>query len=565
MKHYIYLIIILGAVTLMSGCSSNTENSTTDNGSEIPLDDNPQEEYDFSFENATLHDDTFTTNHFSGSQNCANCHNGLTDTANAKDVSIIDAWQSSMMANAAIDPLWRAKVSSEVKRNPEYKEVIEKKCSRCHTPMATVEAGFDSATVSLFGTGFFNPDNAYYDAAMNGVSCTLCHQIEDDPTLGTKEGFSAKFIIADNSGDSRKTYGQYSGVKTGPMVKNVEFTPAYSAHMDDSKLCATCHNLDTPVIATNGTLSGSTFAEQAVYTEWEYSEFNTTKSCQDCHMPTTEGSVVISTRGNVRERSPFHQHQFLGANSYMLNIIKNNRQLLGAVAEVSQFERAIINTRSFLQASADVNITTATFANNTLDFSVLVRNHSGHKFPTSLPSRRAWLHVVVTNEQDNVVFESGALNAEGQIIGVDDKGVGYEPHHTSIDNNLSVQIYEPVMADTDGVQTYTFMNAARYLKDNRLLPRGFKSTTPASAQVYGAALQDSDFVGGSDTVAYHVSGLANERYTIRATLRYQTLSYGFAQDLYRDRDLIEVALIKELDTNTTLHYEDISTMEYTLP
>jgi len=560
MKHYIYFTITVLTLVLFSGCSNETKDDQTKIENDLIADDQ-----NFSFKNAVLHDATFTTNHFSGSQNCASCHNGLTDTANRKDVSIVDAWQSSMMANAAIDPLWRAKVSSEVKRNPDYKEAIEKKCSRCHTPMATVEAGFDSETVSLFGTGFFDPDNAYYDAAMNGVSCTLCHQIEDDVTLGTKDGFSAKFIIADNSGVERKTYGQYNSVKTGPMTNSVEFTPAYSAHMNDSKLCATCHNLDTPVIATNGMLSGSTFAEQAVYTEWEYSEFNTTKSCQDCHMPTTEGSVVISTRGNVQARSPFHQHQFLGANSYMLNIINNNRQLLGAVANESQFDRAILNTKAFLKASADVNITTATFANNSLDFSVLVRNHSGHKFPTSLPSRRAWLYVVVTNAQGTVVFESGAFNDEGQIIGVDDEGVGYEPHHTIIDNNRSVQVYEPVMANTDGVQTYTFMNAASYLKDNRLLPRGFKSTIPASAQVYGVALIDNDFIGGSDTVAYHVSGLENERYTIRATLRYQTLSYGFAQDLYRDKDLIEVALIKELDSNTTLHYEEISTIEYTLP
>ena len=52
-------------------------------------------------------DTTFTSYHFSGSGNCSMCHNGLTD-AEGKDVSIETAWSSTMMANAAKDPLWPA-------------------------------------------------------------------------------------------------------------------------------------------------------------------------------------------------------------------------------------------------------------------------------------------------------------------------------------------------------------------------------------------------------------------------------------------------------------------------
>lgn len=37
------------------------------------------------------------------------------------------------------------------------------------------------------------------------------------------------------------------------------------------------------------------------------------------------------------------------------------------------------------------------------------------------------------------------------------------------------------------------------------------------------------------------------------------MSYGFAQDLYKDSDLTEVALMKALDRNTTNHFETIST------
>ena len=277
-------------------------------------------------------------------------------------------------------------------------------------------------------------------------------------------------------------------------------------------------------------------------------------------MPKTDGSVVISTQGgNLQARAPFHQHKFLGANTYMLEILKNNRIKLGAVADENIFNESISNTRNFLQAAADVNITNTVSSNGTLEFSVLVSNHSGHKFPTSLPSRRAWLHVNVTNALNQTVFESGALNSEGQIIGVDDSTDDYEPHYSDINNSSQVQVYEPIMADTDNKKTYTFMQASKYLKDNRILPLGYKLNTPANAQAYGEATNDNDFIGGSDTVNYEVSDLPSGDYTVSVTLQYQTVSYGFAQDLYKDTDLTEVALMKALDANTSNRFESIST------
>ena len=79
-------------------------------------------------------------------------------------------------------------------------------------------------------------------------------------------------MIAENLGTDRVTYGPYpdNDINPEPMINNVQFTPQYSAHMSDSKLCATCHNLDTPVIdIQTNTLNVSTFPEQAPYTEWE--------------------------------------------------------------------------------------------------------------------------------------------------------------------------------------------------------------------------------------------------------------------------------------------------------
>ena len=523
-----------------------------------------------SFSNAVMHDDQFNSDHFTGSKNCAGCHDGIVDQSTGKDVSLVNAWESSMMANAAIDPLWRAKVASEVKRNPQHKAAIEKKCSRCHTPMATVEAGFTGDTVSLFGDGFFNPENPYYNRAMNAVSCTLCHQIKDTPELGTEDGFSGQFTIDDDA-FNRKAYGQYTNPEITSMQNNVGFTATYSAHMDDSKLCATCHNLETSVIDMQGEITDNTFPEQAVYTEWENSDFNTTQSCQSCHMPTTEGSVIISSRKGKVERSPFYQHLFIGANTYMLDIIKNNRTLLGAIADVDSFDRTINNTRTMLLAAADVNITQKSFIDDTLSFTVQVNNHSGHKFPTSYPSRRAWLHVKVVDSENQTVFESGAFTSDGKIEEIDDETstLGYEQHHTKITDDSQVQIYETVMGDMNNDLTYTLMHASQYLKDNRILPKGFnKMTVPDTVKPYGLATQDSDFTSGGDTVEYEIDDLPNSSiYTITVTLKYQTVNYGYAKDLYKDIDLKEVALMKALDENATIRSESVSsdTVSITLP
>jgi hypothetical protein len=53
----------------------------------------------FLFSLFTIAENTnITTSHFSGSGNCAMCHDGLTDTA-GEDASIVKDWGNSMMAN----------------------------------------------------------------------------------------------------------------------------------------------------------------------------------------------------------------------------------------------------------------------------------------------------------------------------------------------------------------------------------------------------------------------------------------------------------------------------------
>ena len=91
------------------------------------------------------------------------------------------------------------------------------------------------------------------------------------------------------------------------------------------------------------------------------------------------------------------------------------------------------------------------------------------------------------------------------------------------------------MADATGAVTTGLLQATSYVKDNRLLPRGFdKATASADIAVRGAALDDNTFTGGRDRVRYVVSASAADGpFQIDVELRYQPIGFRWAQNLAR--------------------------------
>lgn len=498
---------------------------------------------------------SFTSEHFSGSANCQMCHDGLSDDT-GKDVSIIKAWKSTMMANATRDPLWKAKVRTELNRARDSAAdssagdvlagVINDKCSKCHAPMAHFEASKDNAPIEILDAGFTNANNAYHDRAMDGVSCTLCHQISDSPLLGTPEGMSGHYPVDSyaNAVD-RKIYGPYNNIFANPMRNNANYTPEYSAHVKESELCATCHNLKTPFTDGAGNVLPTTpedeFPEQMPYSEWLASDYANTasadqKSCQQCHMARSNG-VVMATRPMWldTQRDDFSQHIFVGGNKFMLDMLDNNKEELGVLA--SDFSEIITGTENLLANAASIELISAGQAAGAVEFSLRINSNTGHKLPSAYPSRRVILHVTVKDNNDEVVFESGKVNANGSVVGLDSDmdQTKFEPHYDSISSADQVQVYEPIMHDSDGNVTYTLLRASGYVKDNRLLPNGFdKQAAPNDVKVAGAAVTDANFIGGSDEISYSLTGLTGTGYTVTVDMVYQTLAYGFVQDLFKD-------------------------------
>ncbi|MBA1147103.1 hypothetical protein H0Z60_08510 [Ectothiorhodospiraceae bacterium WFHF3C12] len=518
---------------------------------------------------------------------CADCHRasprgespavmrepapgGVSPSPEGEDISPYAGWRHSMMAHSFDDPYFQAVMAQESERFPELAGFIEDKCLTCHSPMARTHA--HQTGEGLGPDGYYRAESALDDMhAREGVSCTVCHQIQDDGNLGT--AFSGSYTI-DADAESPTIYGPFQNPVSQPMEQVSGYTPAHGEHLGSSAVCATCHNLRTPTLdADTGQPTGEEFLEQGPYFEWLNSDYRDggprASSCQDCHMasPDEDGfttRIAVRPNGSVNtawpERNPFSPHDFTGGNTHVLTMLREYREELAidTGTSVAGFDRKIEDTRRMLGTAASLDVGIGGVSGDGLDFSVTITNHTGHKLPTSYPSRRMWLEVVVRDAGGARVFASGVPDDRGRL-GVDaahvaerclapdkpagfDNGGCYEPHRDRITASGQVAIYEPVMADTNGSINYVLLKADHYLKDNRIPPAGFRTDAPtfepdtAPAGVEG----DPDFNraggtegSGTDTVHYAlpVTG-ATPPFTVSVRLLYQSIRPAFAEAVH---------------------------------
>jgi hypothetical protein len=473
-----------------------------------------------------------TTSAFVPSSQCIACHAQLT-APTGDDISIGFDWRATMMANSARDPYWHAAVRREVIDHPAAQTAIEDTCSTCHMPMAR----FDAARAGRDGEVFANLATAapQHALAVDGVSCTVCHQIAAEG-LGEHSSFDGGFRL-EPVRDVRVAFGPHDvdAGRQAVMRSAASFAPSVGSHIQRSELCATCHTLFTAALDAGGRQIGE-LPEQVPYQEWLHSDYRTTNSCQSCHMPEVAGDAPIaSVLGQPRQR--VSQHTFLGSNAFVLTLLGKYRGELGVAALPQELAVSAAETRRFLSTrSATLSVAAARRTRDGLELALDVASLTGHKLPTAYPSRRAWLHVVVKDQNGGTVFESGALRPDGSIAGNDNDAdaARFEPHYDSVTAADQVQIYEAIMVDSQAAVTTGLLSAVRFVKDNRVLPSGFDKTTaePAVA-VQGEAMGDSDFDGGRDRVDYRIAlnGPASGPLVVEAELLYQSIGYRWADNL----------------------------------
>jgi len=473
---------------------------------------------------------------FQTSDRCVACHNGL-KTPSGRDVSIGFDWRATIMANSSRDPYWQGSVRRESIDHPESQADIEDECTICHMPMSRYQAKLQGNKGELFSHLPFDSGKKGNDEAEDGVSCSVCHQIEKQ-NFGTAESFTGGFLIAPSAvqGD-RPEYGPFNvdpGHQTIMRSSTGGFRPTEAVHIRDSALCGTCHTLYTTARGDGGKEIG-TLPEQMPYLEWRHSDYPQKSSCQGCHMPEfTEAAPITAVLGSPRPGA--RQHTFVGGNFLLLRMLNLHRADLSVPALPQELSNAADATVAFLQSqSAVLKIRNLDSVPGNLQLELFVQNLTGHKLPTAYPSRRAWLHVVVTDHKGTKLFESGALNPDGSIQGNDndEDKTRFEPHYRVISSPDQVQIYEDILQDEKGRVTTGLLSGVAYIKDNRLLPFGFqKATADKDIAVVGDAAEDPNFTDAGDAVRYSIptSG-AEGPFHVAAELWYQPIGYRWAHNL----------------------------------
>lgn len=475
--------------------------------------------------------------YFWTSGRCAGCHGrdllgeASIDPATGHDVNVVNDWRSSLMANSARDPFFRAKLDHEVLVNPDHAEGLSNKCLSCHAPMAMHEermAGRPPFTIAMLDTSVL---------ASDGVSCLACHMQSPGPA---GQRFSGDVLF-----DSARVYGPYADDQINPNIMEffVGLTPGFGDHIVNSEVCAGCHTLITQTVDLDGNYTGDEFVEQATYHEWKNSVYSANGTqCNTCHLPRIEGPVILAAEyAFLNGQTPFGLHHLVGGNVHMLELMKENREALGVPATEAQFDSTIARSRALLtQRTLDIDVDLVDRTTDTAFFDVRFQNRAGHRFPSGYPSRRAFVRLVVRDALGDTVFVSGDFDADHEVVGHD---AVYEPHYDVIRHEDEVQIYELVMGDVNADPTTVLERAKQPLKDNRLVPLGFLTSHPSydTTRIAGNVLSDADFNrtllneegSGTDVVHYHVplNGTTSALYAT-AEVYYQSMPPAWNAEMF---------------------------------
>lgn len=349
--------------------------------------------------------------------------------------------------------------------------------------------------------------------------------------------------------------------------------------------------------------------EQATYLEWLNSSFENeynpenpqAKSCQDCHMSkglkddryeidipkirTRIASIQDTTYPdaenlapredlNIRVRDDYSRHNFSGLNVFLLELFNQYDDVLGVrkndfmTSSKRDLRNAIVNMlQQAKYDTATISVGAKIDAKGELVANVLLKNKAGHRFPSGVGFRRAFVELLVVetpNEDgkaERLLWSSGRTNNLGIIIDQDGKPLqtefferdaetnkeSYQKHHQTITSSDQVQIYETLLTDHADKFTTSFVHGCVTIKDNRLLPRGWKKEGPDPESFKGYflkstwpgkdAARDPHYSNGTgaDETVYRVmlpDDCDPSRVKVRASLYYQAMPPYFLKSLF---------------------------------
>jgi cytochrome c553 len=462
-------------------------------------------------------------------------------------------WRTSMMGLSGRDPIFYAQLETEIALHPEQKDNIVGTCLSCHGAMGQRQITQDNKgpfkleylDQTASWPESLRPYAKYGNLARDGVSCTICHRISAEG-LGTPATYTGKFKV----GKPDEIFGPYEDVVTLPMDNALGLKPLQTKEnqIRSSALCGSCHTVVLPILNVGQKYGGNPFEdpnvpnehEQNTYLEWLNSIYQnekppinpaTVQTCQDCHMPSRypsktgnqlqfkiasieedifpivdniadEKDIHLKVRG-ADPKQPYSRHTLIGMNIFALEMFYQFSGTLGLVSydPMAGFwgtppPGLMLAKKSALDLArnetATVEIVSVKKNATTLTADVKVTNLAGHKFPSGVSFRRAFVEfkVNVAGAGGPPRWVSGATDAKGTIVARrgaqyvplvtesfnprKNPGQQYQPHYEVINSEDQVQIYEELIKDSSCNFTTSFLSLAHPVKDNRLMPKGWK-------------------------------------------------------------------------------------------
>jgi hypothetical protein len=205
--------------------------------------------------------------------------------------------------------------------------------------------------------------------------------------------------------------------------------------------------------------------------------------------------------------------------------------------------------------TATIEVTSVTRTEVALEAAVSVQNLAGHGFPSGVGFRRAFLTFEVLDTAGKVIWASGRMNTAGAIVrGLSEDVLPteffydettrkqvFQPHYDVINDEGQVQIYEEVIADPEGKITTSFVGLDQVLKNNRLLPKGWRADGPFGefTRPHGDAERDPEYVNksgatGADRIIYRIplDDRTRAAASVRVTLNYQAIPPSYLRDRF---------------------------------
>ncbi|MCP3905546.1 MAG: hypothetical protein GY715_18120 [Planctomycetes bacterium] len=438
-----------------------------------------------------------------------------------------NGWVTSMMAQAARDPVWHAAIAIA----NQDANVSGEFCIRCHAPGAWLQGRSTPTDTSGFISTFDIDD-------FDGVQCHFCHR-RVDPVLGPDSPPEDVDILADLS--SPPPAGQFGNgryvvdpddVRRGPLPEpgsgDPEAVPAnmhfgqfgeipiiFSPLHRKSDVCASCHDVSNPVfkldngeyivdalLAPHETQDPyDMFPEQRTYSEWLNSQYATggvslpgrydanhptgvMADCQDCHMPMAfTGACFAWENDPFFPRDDMPQHFFNGANHWVLKALRAFYPDSETGLSEASVDAAIGRTIVMLDDGADLGAQQLG-----PDLKVRVTNYSGHKLPTGYPEgRRLWLNVEFYDGGGALLDEHGEYDLVTAHLEEGDTKVYRAVHGIGAD--LAATLNLP-----SGPSAHLVLNN-EVLFDNRIPPVGFTNAAylAINAEPVGQAYADDQY------------------------------------------------------------------------